>query len=245
MKSALCLLFAVACGPVCAEAVLRVGGFLVAPMMMGEGDQALYGALPEFLQNEVAPKAGVKLIFLPVMSFPRAKQALKEGSLDVLLISGNSTHSGMQRASWAWLAPRSFLAVTPASPWRKVTSLQELSGKRIGWVGGSQLPPEFKDIAVDWDFSFSPTWQSVNLKKLQLGRLDAVFFQNPYSAIWWGRKDGMPLRLLDLPLPAEKFAFGYAQRADAAAVARFDQAAAAAFAGDKFKRWLESYAAQR
>ena len=76
---------------------------------------------------------------------------------------------------------------------------------------------------------------------LQAGRLDAVYFANPYSPQYFARQEGLALRLLPLPLPPRPLSLVHAAAADAARVAAFDQAAAPWFADGRFQRLLADY----
>lgn len=235
-----------ACGSaMAAERSLRIGGFVVAPMIMGEGNTPIHGALPAYLQKQVATPTGIRLDFSPPMSFPRSKQAVQDGSVDVILIMGGSGQGGpARRANWAWLQPQSVLAVRASENWPAIDALAQLAGKHIGWVGGSNLPPELLGVPIHWQPMYGQNWQTLNLRKLQLGRLDAVFFQNPYSPAYWARQEKIAIRLLPLPLPLQRFEFGYSKRADPALIAEFDQAAAKAFADEQFLRFMADYMAR-
>lgn len=229
--------------PAAVRPVLRMGGFVVAPLMVGEPNEPIRGALPEFIMQEIAPKTNIDFVWLPPMTFLRAMQRIKEGSMDVvLLVSGPAAQTpNVARFKWTYLQTTPNLAVRVDSPLRQVADLHALAGMNIGWVGGSRLPAEFKGIAVNWQLMFTPNWQALNLRKLDLRRLDAAFYGNQYSPLYLARKENLAIRLVPLPMPAQTFEMAYSFKTDKAALAQFDAAATKAFANDGFKLFLESY----
>lgn len=223
--------------------VLRMGGFVVAPLMLGEADEPIRGALPEFIMKEIAPKTNIEFVWLPPMTFRRAMQRVKEGSIDVvLLVSGPPAQTpNVKRFGWAYLQTRPQLAVRPDASLQSIPDPGVLKGMSIGWVGGSRLPDELKDIPIRWELIYTPNWQTQNLRKLALQRIDAVFFGNQYSPAYLAHKENLSIRLLPLPMPVQAFEMAYSFHADQAAIAQFNSVAAQAFAGNGFKTFLENY----
>lgn len=226
--------------------VLRMGGFVVAPLMLGEGDEAIRGALPEFIMKEIAPKVNIDFVWLPPMTFRRAMQRVRDGSMDVvLLVSGPPEQTpNVKRFGWAYLQTTPHLALRPDAELTSVPTLAALKGMRIGWVGGSRLPDEFKDIPIQWDLIYTPNWQTLNLRKLDLQRIDAVFFGNQYSPAWLARKEHIQIRLVPVPMPTQPFEMAYSHKADPAVIARFNAVAAKAFEKNGFREFLENYGKQ-
>ncbi|MBJ7312718.1 substrate-binding periplasmic protein [Rugamonas sp. CCM 8940] len=222
---------------------LRLGGFVVAPIVTGSPGAPLQGALREYLEQEVGRRAGVELAWTEATSLPRALENLKNGSIDVLLVSGGTlrNQAGIRVFDWTYLRSRPHLAVLRGSPLRAVDSLRQLGGMEIGWVGGSPLMAGLQRLPIHWQFVASADWQQMNLRKLQAGRIQAAFFENEYSPRHFARREGLDIVLVKLPLPATTFTMAYTAAADPAAIARFERAAAAAFAGEQFKTFLERY----
>lgn len=223
-------------------APLKIGGFIVAPIVTGKPTEPLRGALREFLEQEVVRKAGIEVIWTPPTSVPRAMENLRYGAIDVLLVtSGRIDTPGLTIPSWYTLRTHPHLAVLKTSPLQSVQSLQQLAGMEIGWAGGTLLPPAFDDIAIQWQLLTVQDWQVMNLRKLKLGRIQAVFFENEYSPRYYAEMEGMDIQLLRLPMPERTFTMAYSPKADKDALAQFDKAAAAAFAGDQFRVFLDNY----
>lgn len=235
------ILLAASCA--CSTAApLRVGGFVVAPLVLGEPGRPLRGALREFLEREVTP-AGVSMQWMPPTSLARAYASLDDGSLDVVLVaSGEAARlPGARPFGWTFLKTRPHLAVRDDSPLRTVRSLDQIAGMDIGWVAGPSLSPGLRRSGARWQRAASPNWQMENLQRLQAGTIDAAYFENEYSPYYLARKAGIPIRLVRLPMPPRAFFMLYSLKADKADIARFDRAAGAAFAGRHFQDYLERY----
>lgn len=223
-------------------APLKVGGFVVAPLVTGQPNVPLQGALRDYLEQEVVQRRGVELEWTPATSVPRAFENLRTGVIDVLLLtSGRIATPGVMPASWYYLRAQPHLAVLKSSPLQAVQSLQQLAGMEIGWVGGTPLPPPLAEVPIQWQYLTVADWQTVNLRKLQMGRIQAVFFENEYSPRYYAAGEHIGIHLVKLPMPEQLFTMAYSPKADRQAIARFDKAAGAAFANEQFKAFLEHY----
>ncbi|MES2262897.1 MAG: transporter substrate-binding domain-containing protein [Pseudomonadota bacterium] len=224
-------------------APLRVGGFVVAPIITGSGNSPLQGALREYMEQKVVGHAGVELVWTPPTSLPRAMENLRNGSLDILLLTSGSLapYNGVAPFNWSYLQAHPHLAVLKNSPLRAVQSLQQLAGVEIGWVGGSAVMDELNGVPIQWQFLTVQDWQTLNLRKLQAGRIQAVFFENEYSPRYYAASEEIDIELVKLPLPARLFGMAYSLKANRAAIAQFDRVAAAAFVGEQFKAFLDQY----
>jgi polar amino acid transport system substrate-binding protein len=223
---------------------LRMGGFVVAPLIMGEPGKPLQGALRDYLEREGVARE-VPLQWMPVTSLPQAYDALRTGALDVVLLASGSAirKPGAAPFSWTYLLTQPHVAVRPDSPLHEVSSLNQLSGMAIGWVAGPRLSSGLERSGARWHLVDDADWQMVNLRQLQAGSLAAVYFENEYSPRYAAHAAGIPIRLVKLPMPPRYFFMLYSLKADPAAIGRFDRAAGAAFAGRRFRDYLERYAA--
>ena len=223
--------------------VLRVGGFIVAPLMTGEAHQPIRGALPAFMLQEIAPHTDITFVWLPPMAFKRAYVGLKEGSVDLILLvsAPKDAMPTVGRFDWSYLETAPQLAVRPDSPIRAIASLDQLAGMELGWMGGSVLPDELKHVAIHWRLVYSQNWQALNLRKLALGRVDAVFFGNQYSPRYFAAKENIEIRMVPLPMPLQRFEMAYSRKTDKAMIAEFNALALKAFQGDRFRQFLEKY----
>ncbi|GGY15914.1 transporter substrate-binding domain-containing protein [Massilia dura] len=237
------LLLAAACAGAVA-APLRVGGFVVTPLIVGEPGKPLRGALRDFLERDVVP-AGVPLQWMPPTTVPDSLESLQDGSLDVLLIATGEAGRlpGTAAFDWTYLHTRPHLAVRSDSPLQAVQSLDQLAGLDIGWLAGPTLSPGLMKSGARWHLVKVPDWQAENLRRLQAGTIDAAYFENEYSPRYLALSASIPVRLIRLPMPPRAVFMIYSLKADKAAVARFDRVAKAAFAGRRFRDFLERYAA--
>lgn len=229
-----------------ATAALRVGGFVVAPLVMGDPahpEAPLTGALRDYMEQELVRGAGLQLQWAEPTSYGRALENLRNGKIDILLMTSSKLEErpGVLTFGWSYLRSQPHLAVLKGSPLQSVQSLQQLAGMEIGWVDGSPLVEGMEQIPIRWQRLAAADWQLMNLRKLQAGRIQAVFYENEYSPRWFARKERIEIQLLPLPMPGRVFTMAYSQKADAAAIARFDKAGAAAFAGEQFRQYLDLY----
>lgn len=243
LRSLTAALLAAACASPFA-APLRVGGFVVAPLVVGEPEKPLRGALRDFLEREVV-SSGVPLQWTPATSLSRALASLRNGSLDVLLVSSGEgvRLPGTAAFGWTYLHTQPYLAVRGDSPLQAVRSLDQLAGLDIGWLAGIRLSPGLVRSGAHWQLADTPDWQAENLRRLQAGTIDAAYFENEYSPRYFAGAMNVPIRLLRLPMPPRAFFMLYSLKADKADIARFDRVARAAFAGHRFRAFLERYTA--
>jgi len=235
------------CGLACVAmaAPLRVGGFVVAPIVMADGGNAgapLTGALRDFMEQELVKHDGLALEWAEPTSYSRAIENLRSGKIDVLLMTSSAQdRSGIANFKWSYLHVRPHLAVMKGSPLQRVDSLQQLAGMEIGWVANSPLVEGLDQVPIKWQLLSAADWQQMNLRKLKLGRIQAVFYENEYSPLYYARREQIDIQLIRLPMPERAFMMAYSLKSDRAAIARFDKAAAAAFAGERFRQFLEQY----
>jgi polar amino acid transport system substrate-binding protein len=243
LRSLIAVLLAGACASASTVAApLRAGGFIVAPLIVGEPGKPLQGALRDFLEREVVP-AGVPLQWMPPIALSHALDSLRDGSLDVLLLaSGEAARlPGTAPFGWTYLHTRPYLAVRRDSPLQRVATLDQLAGLEIGWLVGPRLSPGLVKSGARWQLVDVPDWQAENLRRLQAGKLDAAYFENEYSPRYLASAADMPIRLIRLPMPPRAVFMIYSLKADKADIARFDRVAKAAFAGRRFHDFLDRY----
>ena len=240
-------LAALLCGFACAAlaAPLKVGGFVVAPLVLADPSKPatpLTGALRDYMEQELVKRDGLALEWAAPTSYSRAIENLRSGKIDVLLMTSvTRQRAGMANFKWSYLHVRPHLAVMKDSPLQQVDSLQQLAGMEIGWVANSPQLEELDQVPIKWQLLSAADWQQMNLRKLKLGRIQAVFYENEYSPQYYARREQIDIQLIRLPMPERAFMMAYSLKSDPAAIARFDKAAAAAFAGDRFHQFLDQY----
>ncbi|WP_338762987.1 hypothetical protein [Massilia sp. METH4] len=241
LSSCIVVLLAAACASL-AAAPLRVGGFVVAPLVLGDRDRPIRGALRDYLEREVVP-AGVPLRWMPAMSVHEAVGGLRNGSLDVMLVaSGDALREPGTRAStWTYLHSQPHLALRDDAPLRAVRSLDQLAGLEIAWIAGPAISGGLLRSGARWRRIEGANWQVHALRLVQTGAIDAAYFENGYSPRYYVQTMGLPMRVLRLPMPPRSFFMLYSAKADRDTIARFDRVAGAAFAGRRFRDFLEKY----
>lgn len=224
---------------------LRVGGFVVAPFVMGVDPAPVGGALVEFIQKEVVPHAELHVKWMPPMSLERATASLRNGDLDLMLVAAgkNEDFPGIGLFDWPYLQVQPHLAVRPDSHLRSVNAWHQLDGMTLGWSGNnrSDIVAQIQGGGARWELIADRNWQQINLRKLAAGRIDGAFFLNQYSPLYAAQQAGIQIRLIALPLPLESFRMAYSLKTDKALLARFEKAAVAAFTGPQFKAFLQDY----
>lgn len=224
-----------------AEGVLRIGGFVVAPLVMGEAEHPLRGALRDFIEREVAPRLGQRLVWMPVMSFARARKALRDRSMDILLVVSGPGNAEVPHTEWSYLDGVPTIVLRPESPLQKIDQLEQLAGMRIAGNAQAGPPREMRELPVQWQLTSTTQWQQANLRMLAAGHVDAALFYNEYSPRFVARQLGLNLRQLPLPIVRRYFRMAYAGGLPAAQREDFERVAGEAFKGGAFRRFLDSY----
>jgi len=229
---------------------LRVGGFIVAPLVTGETAAApIGGALIEFIEKEVLPNADLHVQWMPPMSVERATVSLRKGEIDVLLmVTGTpEDNPGIGVFSWSYQVAQPYLAVRPNSTLQSINTLDQLKGLTLGWSANSRsdIIALLLQHGARWDMVAGKNWQQLNLHKVAAGHIDGAFFLNQYSPAYVAKQEGIAVRLLPLPLPTVQVHMGYSYKADEEMLARFERAAISAFAGKKYTNFLNDYIAKK
>ncbi len=77
------------------------------------------------------------------------------------------------------------------------------------------------------------------MAKLEAGRLDGIYFSNPYTPQYYAAQTGLRLKLLELPVPAHQLYATFAPNASPALVARYEAAARVAFANGRLATYIQ------
>ncbi|MFC4158553.1 substrate-binding periplasmic protein [Chitinimonas lacunae] len=225
---------------------VKVATFSVAPYVV-DMDGSVRGALVEFFDQEIAPRMGVRFRWLPPMTVARLLRSLETGSADMAPILSYAPERRRQvdYASQAYIRFEPVLAVRPNSHLQRITDFSQLDGLRIGWVKQSVLEPALQRPAIQWDMNGEVQWERSNMGKLQLGRIDAAFFSNPYTPLYFAKGAGYTVRTLPLPLRAREVFAAFSKTASPRLLGRYEHAAQEAFANKRFEQHLQRYIEQR
>eukprot|EP01034_Spumella_vulgaris_P035741 gene35741-44076_t len=129
---------------------LRVGGFVVAPIIIGSPGAPLQGALRDYLEQEVVAR-GVALEWMPPTSLARAIESLKNGAIDILLVTSERYDHlpDVAMFNWSYLPAGGVAAGAPTAPAHgaangtvhsAATAKRDWQGIRVGIAALLSLP---------------------------------------------------------------------------------------------------------
>ncbi len=195
-------------GPLKAESI-RMAWFTVPPHAIVADD----GVTPEGpsieLFNAIAARMGCTVDWIGPLPLSRLAKYQKEGgeTIDGTILTAKS----MLLVPFLYFPKEAYfvdfpcLAVRADNPLKSVTTIDDISGYRIGFVKLLELryPPLIKnnqDKIIIEDLSGSD-WTSRNLSKLLVNRIDAVFELNRYAIEYQAIVDNVEnkIRILDIP----------------------------------------------
>jgi ABC-type amino acid transport substrate-binding protein len=238
-------LFACVCLP-CAAAdaplpVIKVGVFAMAPYVTTGRVGPPQGVLIDFFDREIAPRMGVRFEWQRPMTMARLENSLVSGRVmftPILARTPWREKAGIRFAGDVHIRLDPCLAVLPGSPLVAVHTPGDLAKLTIGWVQAGALPAFMHDKRIHLDRIGSVDWTQANLDKLRLGRIDAAYFSNPYTPQFFAAQTGMAVRLVNMPTHGPKLYGAFAPSAPPDLAARYERAADAAFAGDRFSVYM-------
>lgn len=239
-------LLALAAGAACAaepESIdtVSVGVFTVAPYLIAGADGPR-GALVEFFDTEIAPRMGVRFKWDQPVTIARLEQNLISGRVmftPILTKSAAREQAGLRFAGEVNVQFKPCIALLPAHRLAAINTPADLFGLKLGWVQAAPISPFLQDQRIKFDLIGVIDWEKANLSKLEAGRIDGIYFSNPYTPRYYAQQTGLRLKLLDLPLPAHALYATFSPSAPAALVARYESAARQAFANGRFEQYIE------
>ncbi len=167
--------------------VLKMGYFMLQPHTYSEGkDAPAKGAGIEYFNN-VAAEMGYKVEWVGPLPLPRLTEYLREGKIDGTV--GFPKFPVFEKFLYypqqhVYMAQPS-LGVSVKNSVAKVQSVNDIKGFRIGFVkskSGRTTPMIDKNKAqVSMKELSGVGWMEQNLKKLDKGRLDALYDRQQYT----------------------------------------------------------------
>lgn len=223
-----------------APQVIKVGVFAMAPYVV-VGPQGTSGVLVDFFDREIAPRMGVRFQWERPMTMPRLESSLVSGSVQftpILARTPARDKAGILFAGGGHIRLDPVIAVLPGHPLQVINHPADLTGISVGWVQSGALPTFMLDKRIRLERVGSVDWTSANLEKLKLRRIGAAYFSNPYTPQFFAERTGTPLRLVGLPTRGVTLYGAFSPRTPAALTARYEAAAAQAFANDRFSTYM-------
>lgn len=225
---------------------VTVGVFTVAPYVIA-GVDGPQGALVAFFEQEIAPRMQVRFQWERPMTVARLEQSLIAGRVLFTPILAKTTARENAHIRFAGEPHVRFtpaIAVLPGHPLSAVTAPGDLSGITIGWVQAGALPPFMQDPRIHLDLAGAIDWERTNLDKLKLGRIGGAYFSDRHTARYFAARNGMALKLLDLPVPGTALYAAFSPAAPPSLVERYLRAAGEAFANGRFNAYLNRAVAE-
>ncbi|MBL8509273.1 MAG: hypothetical protein JNM11_12420, partial [Chitinimonas sp.] len=109
------------------------------------------------------------------------------------------------------------------------------------WTVGGKSPDFLDKPSINMDRTGVPEWELANLGKLRLGRIDAAYFSNPLTPLFFRPIASVQYRLVKIPVPPIALYPVYPPDTDPALVARMDKAIAKALSEGRLERHLSNY----
>ncbi|HEY9104646.1 substrate-binding periplasmic protein [Chitinimonas sp.] len=226
--------------PVAAE-TLQVGVFNVSPWVFVGQDGRVQGALVDFYDREVAPRAGVTLQWQAPTTVARMLEDMRTGRLQLTPILVRRAEREKQVLFGSSIVARfePCIVVRPDSSLDAIRSAEQLRGLTIAYnVGGTQ-PDMLLSPGITLERTGVPNWETANLGKLRLGRVDAAFFYDVFSPRYFSLRSGEAVRILKLPVPPTVLHPAFSPKLDPALRERIDKAVAAV--ADKLPQYQAAY----
>ncbi|GAB2876344.1 hypothetical protein GCM10027277_52190 [Pseudoduganella ginsengisoli] len=226
---------------------ITVGVFTVAPYVIA-GDTGPHGALVEFFEREIAPRMHVRFQWERPTTVARLEQNLIAGRVlftPILAKTSAREQAHIQFAGEPHIRFTPAIAVLPEHPLNALTAPSDLAGVTVGWVQAGALPPFMHDPHIRLDLAGAIDWERTNLDKLKLGRIGGAYFSDRQTARYFAARNGLRLKLLDLPVPGTALYAAFSPSAPPELVERYLRVASEAFANGRFNAYLNRAIAEQ
>lgn len=190
---------------------IRMAWFAVPPHVTVSADGKTPKGPTIELFNMIAAKMECTVEWVGPYPISRVGQEQKAGSgtLDgtILHIKTTAVEPYLLYPGRAYFVAHPCIAVRADSPLRKVWSIDDIIGYRIGFVKMLSLsyPPmiynNLDKVVID-DLT-GDNWTSRNLARLLLGRIDAAYERNQHTLPYQAALDGITGRIRVIELPTE------------------------------------------
>jgi len=169
-----------------------------------EGNPA--GAVYNFIEEGIAPEMDIKFNWVrESTSIPRQMEDIqnKRDTVIALLTYSEERAKLMLFSETPFYSEPPVLAVSRSNPIEAITSVEDLRGMTVGYAIGGYLTPFMRDDSIVFDLLSNSNYHRVNLKRLNLGRIDAVYAPGKSSLAYNIKVMGLndEIKLLDLPEP--------------------------------------------
>lgn len=204
------LTLALAASCACARAeTIRMAVFQLEPFMMAiPGTDEPGGVAVDYWRDYVAPRLGMKLVVTGPYPIARAQKLLESGEVDVV-----SQLTKIPEREAMFVYPETPLAlitlclvVLNGDPLKEFAGVSDLYGKKIGFIENAYIPPQLIDPRIELELITVTDYRDINLKKLIVGRIDAVLDINLESMAYYLQSGKYRDSVRIISLPFEKVA---------------------------------------
>ena len=203
-KTLVLLFFIIATSLVFSEDV-KIGVFVHPPhVYQDELTEKAHGPAIDYIKSLFIDMGYTPVIIL--LPFQRILAYLQSGKIDCTLEIARTP----DREKYLYYPTEPTYIMVPSLTFlvtnklQTITSIDDISGMTIGYLGGADPGPFFESATnITFDTVSGKTWIKQNLAKLNLGRIDAALDQNSYSYLAEAKEQGIEHLVKTLPLPGE------------------------------------------
>ncbi len=185
---------------------ISIGFFMLPPhVIWDETTRKPSGAAVDFFEEYIKPKLNisVKWVNAPVK---RLFHNMKTGKLDAVLLAGKK--AAREQFSFypkfSFIVTRPCLIVMKSHPLTEVKTVEDILKYKIAHHMGSISTLFMRDDRINFDYMAGDDTVRRNLKKLNIGRVDAFYRPTCSSGIYVAGKIGMEKKIRSIYLPEEK-----------------------------------------
>jgi len=186
------------------EKLLKIGYFTCPPHIYNNaGDAKPVGAAVDYWESVVAKKMNSKIEWVGPLPFSRYLTMLESGEIDVAVVLGKNAarqEFGYYSEGELYQAQSTILVLND-SVVKKVSDVNDIISLKIGYAQGQMISPLMQDKRIKWDMISASDWIEPNFQKLQLKRVDALFFIEGFVAQFNLKKDKLNEKIRLIPLP--------------------------------------------
>ncbi len=164
-----------------AKNTIRVGYWITEPEVIAkldaEMDKHPTGAAVDYWEKYIGPGMGVDIEWVGPLSLARIQAWLEDGTIDatVWLAKNPDRAKRFLYPTSSFAESQSALAIHKNNPLQKIEKVADISNLKIGYVTQAFMTPFMKDPSIKFDLVSSPDHLSINIPKLESGRIDAIY----------------------------------------------------------------------
>lgn len=171
----------------------------------------LTGAVYDLLEQKIAPKMNVKLIWdKEGTAIPRQTSNFEANAKPfaaALLTKSPDRESISICSDKAFFDSQTAIVVKKDNPLSEIKEIDDILGLKIGYAEKSFISEFMKDSRVEFDLVSTSNYHETNLKRLMSDRIDAVYAPDKAAFLELMKQMGLEDDIKILDLPENKAAF--------------------------------------